>query len=99
MRLWSSAKNRARQAGVPFDLEPADVVIPERCPVLDIPLSTECGKRSEGTASIDRIVPSLGYVKGNVVVTSWRANRLKNDASLDELRRLFEFYAAWPATH
>jgi hypothetical protein len=37
-------------------------------------------------------VPHLGYVRGNVIVVSTRANRLKGDATLDELLRLAEFY-------
>jgi hypothetical protein len=38
--------------------------------------------------TLDRVDPVCGYVPGNVWVISWRANRLKQDASLDELRML-----------
>jgi hypothetical protein len=30
----------------------------------------------------------LGYVRGNVTIISNRANRIKNDASLDEVRKV-----------
>jgi hypothetical protein len=33
-------------------------------------------------------VPSLGYVRGNVEVISWRANSLKRDGTLDEMEKL-----------
>jgi hypothetical protein len=39
-------------------------------------------------ASLDRIVPELGYVKGNIAVISNRANSLKSNATLEELERL-----------
>jgi len=33
-----------------------------------------------------------GYIKGNVIIVSWKANRLKWDASKDELLKLANFY-------
>lgn len=35
--------------------------------------------------SIDRIDSTKSYTKGNIQIMSWRANRLKMDASLSEL--------------
>lgn len=40
--------------------------------------------------SVDRIEPSLGYIQSNVVVCCYRCNRIKNDATPDELIRLAE---------
>lgn len=37
--------------------------------------------------SIDRIIPKLGYTKGNVVWCLDRINLIKNDMSLDEMRK------------
>ena len=48
-----------------------DLVFPERCPVLNIPLLST-GKRTDNSPSLDRIIPSLGYVPGNVKVISWK---------------------------
>ena len=48
--------------------------------------------RSDNAASLDRIDNNLGYVRGNVIVVSNRANTLKNAASLDELKQITEFY-------
>jgi hypothetical protein len=39
-------------------------------------------------ANIDRILPELGYVKGNVAVMSFRANSLKRDGYLKEFKLL-----------
>lgn len=84
--LLSVAKQRARRAEMLFNLDVTDIVVPERCPLLGLRLVPFGGKRTDATPSLDRIDSLLGYVKGNVWVISWRANRLKNDATLDELR-------------
>lgn len=41
--------------------------------------------------TIDRIIPALGYVPGNIVVISHRANRMKSDGTAEEHERI----AAW----
>jgi hypothetical protein len=91
--IWGNLKARAKKQGIPFDLEESDVVAPECCPVLGIKLERSGGLgRLDSSPSVDRIIPSLGYVKGNVVVISYRANRIKNDATLEELRKITLFY-------
>lgn len=89
--LLPTIKSRAKKQGVPFDLTEEDILIPDMCPVLGIPLSKRGGKRTDNTPSVDRIVPSLGYVKGNIKIISWRANRLKCDATLEELEKLVRY--------
>lgn len=89
--LLSSAKKRARYEGLPFDLELSDISIPDICPVLGIPLLVKEGKRTNNTPSLDKIIRDKGYVKGNVQVISWRANRLKCDASLAELENICKY--------
>lgn len=89
--LVRGARTRSRHENVPFDLSPEDLVMPQVCPVLGIPLTHLGGKLSDDKPSLDRVVPSLGYVRGNVVIISWRANRLKSDASLDDLLLLTEY--------
>ena len=86
------AKRRALEKSIPFDLVESDVVIPEICPVLGIRLSSakdSSGIQSDACPTLDRVVPSLGYVSGNVEVISWRANRIKSDASADEIRAIY----------
>lgn len=84
--LLSRARNRARSLGLPSDITTKDIVIPTHCPVLRMQLQIGLGgPRGLSTISLDRIIPSLGYVPGNVRVISWRANNLKNDATLEEL--------------
>lgn len=84
--VWG-AKKRSRESGVPFSITPSDISIPTVCPVLGIPLvyGAKIGKPQPGSLSLDRIIPELGYVRGNVRIISFRANTLKSDATLAEL--------------
>jgi hypothetical protein len=96
-QIWNSAKQRARieqreGKGTPFNLLPNDISIPKKCPVLGIVIDSAVkGKRTDNSPSIDRLVPELGYVKGNIHIMSWRANRIKNNGSLEDWKKLVEW--------
>lgn len=89
--LINSIRSRARARGLEFDIDVDDIVIPDRCPILGIPLSVGIGTRTDSSPSVDRINNDRGYVKGNVQVISFRANRIKNDASLEEMQKIVEY--------
>lgn len=89
--LLSSAKARAKRLGVPFDIAPEELVIPEFCPVLGLRLKKGSGPRQWNSPSVDRIVPELGYVESNVRVISWRANWLKSSGSKEELAAIVRY--------
>src|SRR5712692_2752465 len=86
--MISGARHRAKRDGIPFSLTVSDVYIPLFCPVLGTPIKWSAGRGNSNSPTLDRIIPALGYVIGNVVVVSHRANRLKNDATLEELKKL-----------
>lgn len=87
--LLYSAAERARKYNIPFNIGIDDIIIPENCPLLGTPLRKERGKgHHQDSPSIDRIIPSLGYTKENVQVVSVRANQLKSNASLEEMKLL-----------
>lgn len=91
--LWD-AKRRARSQEVPFNLKKEDFVVPSFCPILGIPIFVGDGVASENSPSMDKIIPERGYVPGNVVVLSSRANRLKSDATLEELEKILAYIKA-----
>jgi hypothetical protein len=64
-----------------------------KCPVLGIPIILG-GKLSKNSPSLDKMVPGLGYVRGNVLVISHRANTMKGDC-IDpaELRAVADYVA------
>ena len=98
-QLIYNFKKRAKAKNVPFDLKPQD--IKEKLnnagkiwPVLVIKMQiSKLGSKSNDLApSIDRIDPKKGYVKGNMIVVSMRANRIKTDASPEEIKKVAYFY-------
>jgi hypothetical protein len=91
--LLNSAKYRATFCGLDFNLDISDIVIPDICPCLGIPISRNIGITgpSPNSPTLDRIDNTKGYVKGNVCVISYRANKLKNDATIDEVKLIYEY--------
>lgn len=91
IRMLSGAKARAAKVGVPFGIVISDLFVPEFCPVLGVKLEYGHKGFMHNSPTIDRLVPSEGYVRGNIAVISGRANRLKNDGTAEEHERV----AAW----
>lgn len=88
VQLLGSAKSRAKKYGLDFNLSRADIVVPKVCPALGIPLDFST---KDNVPTLDRVIPAKGYVVGNVHVISWRANRVKLNASLVELQGIVEY--------
>ena len=94
-QLWRNLRESAKERGIPFDLTPSDIDdigIPLTCPILGIPIYFHRNQVKPDSISFDRIDSSKGYTKDNIVVISFRANSLKSDATLSELKNLYEFY-------
>ncbi|AUO78181.1 hypothetical protein RSEGYP2_21 [Ralstonia phage RsoP1EGY] len=89
--MLRNARNRAKAQGLPFDLEESDIQIPLLCPVLGIPLEVSRGHFTDNSLALDKFIPELGYVKGNVAVISQKANVMKSNATIQEVEAL----AAW----
>jgi len=88
------AKLRARRENVPFSLTTEDIVVPDVCPVLGIkivPYTAGTTPRHNSNPTLDRVVPSRGYTKENTHVISFRANRLKSNATLAELKAIVAY--------
>jgi len=86
--MWYNAKRRAPELGVDFNIEISDIVIPERCPILGMLLRIGDVSNLDCSPSLDRIRPDIGYVKGNIAVISMRANRIKHNATFEEITKL-----------
>ncbi len=96
-RCLTRLKSRCKKTGQVFNLEAGDLIFPSHCPVLGLELKYDNkgkGYKDDGY-SVDKIVPTLGYTKGNVRVISSRANLLKNNASVEELEKVLEDLKKW----
>jgi hypothetical protein len=90
-----SCKQTAKNKDLPFNITSDDVIIPTHYPALGIELKMGTSgllASRDAAPSIDRIVPSKGYVRGNIVVVSFRANRIKTNATADEILAVGKFY-------
>ena len=87
------AKTRANKNSVPFDIDEDYIkkIWPKHniCPIFKIKF--ERGNLDQ-SPSLDRIIPKLGYVKGNVQIMSHKANRIKNNATFEELVIIGKYY-------
>jgi len=90
-RLKQSAKKR----GIEFNLSEKDldeIGFPITCPILGMPLKWHRGEPQDDSYSFDRIDSSKGYVKENLQIMSVKANRAKNNLSLEELKKFSQFF-------
>jgi hypothetical protein len=87
-------KDRALKSGIPFNMNPLDLLdkntgaLPESCPIFpNIRLDYNAGPDRRCWPSVDKIVPELGYVSGNVWVISMAANLWKSNGSNENERK------------
>lgn len=93
------AEKRAKEKGLPFNIttEYLRQIFPVKsamiCPALGIPLIWS-NKLTNNTPTLDRIDPDKGYVGGNVVFISHLANRIKNNATPDQILGVYNWMKA-----
>ena len=98
---FTAARKRAEKAKVPFDITERylEVIFPRTCPVFGTPLHYPRSRGVEemnniNTPNLDRIVPHLGYTQDNVVWISSLANRIKSDATHEQIRQVADWLEA-----
>ena len=93
-------KMKAKRRGIPFDISVADLDMPKLCPVFGVEIFYDKRKllmdggsirNHPQIPSIDRLIPELGYVKGNVFVMSLKANIVKNNGTAEEHEKIAAF--------
>jgi hypothetical protein len=95
MQYWAhngyhNAKNRAKKLNLEFGLTKKWLLdnAPTHCPLLGIELSYTAETSTPNCASIDRINSLKGYTQDNCKIISFKANRMKSNATLEEIEIL-----------
>jgi hypothetical protein len=82
--------------GVPFAIKAKDIraCFPKDgyCPITRLPFERGEGKCGPQSMSLDRIIPELGYVPGNIAVISHLANAIKQNCTDPEIFRRIADY-------
>lgn len=74
-----------------FTIKFEDVPWVTHCPILGIKLNYKGKSFSDDYASFDRIDSSKGYIKGNVAIISWKANKMKSNGSSKDHRNIADW--------
>ena len=93
--IHSRLKGSAKKRNIDFDLTITDLYqidFPITCPILGIPLVWNRGEPKDNSVSFDRIDSSLGYTFDNLQVISVKANRAKNNLTVEELKKFSLYY-------
>lgn len=84
-------KANALRLGKIWTVSFGDLDWPTHCPILGLEIDYFSEGRIENSCSFDQIIPNLGYTKENTRIVSWRANRIKNDGTAEEHRKIYEW--------
>jgi hypothetical protein len=94
LSMFRSARSRAKKENIPFDLtvEYLHKIATENCPVTNKPMDWNGEENNSlNRPSLDKIIPELGYVQGNVAIISYRMNTKKNNLLETELVQLLQY--------
>ena len=100
-RHLKGVESRAKENGIPYNLDIEYFIdkdtkrdkektgYPDFCPILGIKLDRELG--ADHRPSFDKVIPENGYIKGNVQIISYKANRLKSNMHLSDFKKFVEY--------
>jgi len=93
-RQFGARRQKALRDNIPFTITLEEIEKPKHCPVFGTELNYNWSgenRRDPNKATFDKLIPELGYVPGNVFVISWRANKLKSNMSIEELKKILKY--------
>lgn len=93
--LLNASKQRARNKNRIHEITIDDIKsiypIDNKCPIFGIDLVFGTAGFRENSPSIDRIDSSKGYTLDNIQIISWKANRIKSYATVEELELIVAY--------
>lgn len=93
-------KASCKQRNIPYDLDDIylEQIWTEYCPISGLKLewsSSSKDRSRENVAELDRFIPELGYIKGNVSWVSRKMNNLKSDGSIKDFEQILDWMKSW----
>ena len=93
--LINSSKQRAKNKNREHSITVEDIkaIYPTDgcCPIFGMKLEFNQAGFRENSPSIDRIDSTKGYTRDNIQIISWKANRIKGYATVEELEMLVAY--------
>lgn len=90
-KYFDNARSRAIKNNLEFDITPEylETIATDVCPIFNESFEWGSAKLGKGkqnltTPNLDRIIPELGYVQGNVAFISVKANRIKSNGTMED---------------
>lgn len=91
-RVWKNLIAIKHRTDKEFTVTVDDLLpLPTHCPAMGIKLRYDNITQLDDSPSIDRIDNNLGYTPDNVVIVSHKANRAKNNCTVEELQSLVNY--------
>ena len=91
-----TVRARAKKKNLPYDIDEDYLksIWPEdnKCPALGLEFSRTGEGLKSTSLSLDRLVPELGYVKGNLAIVSMLANQIMSNATPDQVIAVGNFF-------
>lgn len=84
-------RQNAKNSKWGWDLSFHDIEWNTVCPIFGVEIDWFAEKANPFSPSYDRVDPKLGYVKGNVIIISLRANVIKNNGTAEEHRLIADY--------
>lgn len=95
-KAYHRLKNTSKQSDVPCDITVEQLsalynATSGVCPVMGFEMKLDNATTSDNSPTVDRIIPANGYVVGNVAVISHLANRIKSNATADQVQKVADW--------
>lgn len=96
MEYLRTKRRECKKKNIHFDITPEylESIWTGICPIFNVPIYYNFkgkGSHQINQAHLDRFNPDIGYVEGNVVWINGRANRIKYNATVEELEKILTY--------
>ena len=96
LKVTMGIKHRSKKKGIPFDMTKQNLIDMQNesdtCPCCYEPFDFNfTGPHDPHSPSVDRLIPELGYVPGNIKMICYACNRRKNTSSIKQLEQIIRY--------